>query len=122
MRENSTRAAVAVGIVPDDTPEDVETFYVVITRVRLIGESEVGGAPGERLRLVDSSNWFLAVCCSYGDQFKDSLVSGYGERSPRPWSAAPAPGQLPGGTDLQGLRVVFYRVLNLHFEAPTFRF
>ena len=45
MRENSTRAAVAITIVPDDVPEDIETFYVIIKDVRLIGDSPVGGAP-----------------------------------------------------------------------------
>ena len=46
MRENTTRAAVSISIIPDDIPEDIESFYVIIYKVTLIGESTIGGEPG----------------------------------------------------------------------------
>lgn len=46
MRENSTRAAISISIIPDDIPEDIESFYVVINDVRLIGESDFSTDPG----------------------------------------------------------------------------
>ena len=47
MRENSTRAAVSVSILPDNIAEDIESFYVIIYNVTLIGQSSVGGEPGK---------------------------------------------------------------------------
>lgn len=46
MRENSTRAAVSFSILPDDDAEDIESFFVVIYNVTLIGQSRIGGKPG----------------------------------------------------------------------------
>lgn len=46
LHENITQSTVAISIVPDDFPEDIETFYVKITDVRNIGESKFGGTPG----------------------------------------------------------------------------
>ena len=48
MRENSTRAAISISIIPDDEPEDIESFFVIIDDVTLIGESKLGGEPGSR--------------------------------------------------------------------------
>lgn len=47
MRENVTRATVAISIVPDDIPEDIETFYVTLTEVSVIGDSLLNSHPGQ---------------------------------------------------------------------------
>jgi len=61
MRENSTKAAISISIMPDDLPEDIESFYVIIDDVTLIGESKLGGKPSNILR------------CKYEFIKKDSL-------------------------------------------------
>lgn len=57
MRENSTKAAISISIIPDDVPEDIESFYVVITGVKLIGESEYNTQPGKIFKHI--------VCCCH---------------------------------------------------------
>lgn len=44
--ENVTSATIAISIVPDDVPEDIESFYVKLTDVTLIGEPMMNSVPG----------------------------------------------------------------------------
>ncbi|XP_039258016.2 adhesion G-protein coupled receptor V1-like isoform X1 [Styela clava] len=46
LMENITSATIAISIVPDDIPEDIESFYVVLTDVKIIGESMFNSQPG----------------------------------------------------------------------------
>lgn len=42
-----TSATIAISIVPDDVPEDIESFYVKLTDVALIGEPMMNSVPGK---------------------------------------------------------------------------
>ena len=50
---------MSFSILPDDVPEDIESFYVIIYDVTLIGESMLDGMPGKLMTSDDRQKELL---------------------------------------------------------------